>query len=134
MLRLKVLRENSNLTQIAQNYAEYLLANDMFEHSGSKFNGDAMGENLHYNSSTGDVSYQPGIATDNWYNEIADYDFANGDSINGKAVGHFTQVVWKNTKEAGFGVAMNDHKCVVVGNYYPSGNFMGEETRNVLPK
>ena len=61
-------------------------------------------------------------------------DFDNGDSINGKAVCHFTQLVWKDSKEVGFGISIQGRKCIVVGNYYPAGNKSGEEPRNVLPE
>lgn len=36
--------------------------------------------------------------------------------------GHFTQVVWKDTKELGVGVATNGHTVFVVGQYRPRGN------------
>ena len=32
-----------------------------------------------------------------WYEEIDDYSYATEDSINGKMVGHFTQVIWKKS-------------------------------------
>ena len=50
-------------------------------------------------------------------------------------LGHFTQVVWKSTTEAGFGVAVcpNNQIMIVVGNYSPAGNFMGQFSENVFP-
>ena len=50
--------------------------------------------------------------------------------------GHFTQVVWKGTKELGVGRASNTKKngmvCTyVVGRYRPAGNFQGKFQENV---
>lgn len=48
--------------------------------------------------------------------------------------GHFTQVVWKGTKEVGFGHAKSNSGSVfVVANYFPAGNMQGEFRRNVSP-
>lgn len=48
--------------------------------------------------------------------------------------GHFTQVVWKNSKALGIGwVQMNDGTTYVVANYEPAGNVIGQYEKNVLP-
>ena len=39
------------------------------------------------------------------YSEIKDYDYGTADTKNGKAVGHFTQLVWKDTTQVGVGIA-----------------------------
>ncbi len=49
-------------------------------------------------------------------------------------IGHFTQVVWKDSKEFGLGVAMsNDGAVYVCANYYPPGNFNNAYSENVFP-
>ena len=49
--------------------------------------------------------------------------------------GHFTQVVWKASREAGFGKAKTkDGKCFVVGSYRPAGNLIGSFVENVPPR
>ena len=63
------------------------------------------------------------------------YNFKTGSFSSG--TGHFTQVVWKGTKEIGLGRASNtkDNGMVctyVVGRYRPAGNFMGKFQENVL--
>ena len=60
------------------------------------------------------------FATKIWYDEVKDYNF-DKPGFSG-ATGHFTQVVWKATTKAGFGVAGN----YVVGRYSPAGNFTNE--------
>lgn len=68
-----------------------------------------------------------------WYNEIEKYDF-NRPGFSGET-GHFTQVVWKDSKQLGVGYATaNNGFAVCVANYFPAGNFEGQFPENVLPK
>ena len=49
------------------------------------------------------------------------------------STGHFTQVVWKSTTKLGMGVAFGNggRNVVVVAQYGPAGNMMGEFPQNV---
>ena len=48
--------------------------------------------------------------------------------------GHFTQLVWKGSKQIGCGASCNNsNKCYVTCNYYPPGNYIGQFTSNVFP-
>lgn len=50
-------------------------------------------------------------------------------------LGHFSQVVWKETKELGVGIA--ESKCglyYICCNYYPAGNVEGKYKENVPPR
>ncbi|XP_072529475.1 Golgi-associated plant pathogenesis-related protein 1 [Salminus brasiliensis] len=49
--------------------------------------------------------------------------------------GHFTQVVWKETKEIGVGLATDGNTVYVVGQYKPAGNMNNKDCfeKNVLP-
>jgi PadR family transcriptional regulator len=40
--------------------------------------------------------------------------------------GHYTQIVWSNTREVGCGVARDSNREVWVCNYNPPGNWIGE--------
>ena len=124
---------NCELMDIAQNYSKYLHEKNIFKHSNAKFHGKYMGENLFMISSSNKIEYEPPMATKMWYDEIVDYDFKTHKSKNGKAIGHFTQVIWKDTKEIGVGVTCSN-RCYVVANYYPAGNIIGEFGENVLSK
>ncbi|KAK3558568.1 hypothetical protein QTP86_021016 [Hemibagrus guttatus] len=70
---------------------------------------------------------------ENWYSEIKDYDFRNPGF--GSNTGHFTQVVWKSSKEVGVGLATDGNTVFVVGQYNPAGNISnpGYFKDNVLP-
>jgi hypothetical protein len=49
--------------------------------------------------------------------------------------GHFTQVVWKETQKVGAGYVRlkfgNSNYVLFVCNYSPSGNYMGQFSKNV---
>ena len=48
--------------------------------------------------------------------------------------GHFTQLVWKTSREIGIGRAQSrDGKWFVVANFIPAGNFVGQNANNVFP-
>ena len=127
------------LNDYAQQYAETLAEKDQMEHSTKeareKIYGDWTGENLYYFwTSQIDLTITGAAAVDDWYDEIKDYDFQNGKSKNGGVVGHFTQVLWKDSTQLGIGVAKSSKNSVyVVGNYHPGGNFNNNELKNVFP-
>jgi uncharacterized protein YkwD len=70
-----------------------------------------------------------GGAIDSWANEKAYYDYANNTG-NGHTVGHYTQVVWKNTTQVGCGKAKVTTEyggTFVVCRYSSPGNFIGQK-------
>ena len=123
------LERNSQLEDIAQAYSEKLVTLGYLVHSSNTLNGNYIGENLYFGYNAGYLGTKP---VDAWYDEIKDYDFAKSEFTSG--TGHFTQVVWKNSKQVGCGVACgsNDY-CYVTCNYYPGGNYLGQFKTNVLP-
>ena len=49
-------------------------------------------------------------------------------------LGHFTQVVWKGSEEMGVAKAKSSTgKILVVANYSPAGNIIGQFAENVPP-
>jgi pathogenesis-related protein 1 len=62
-----------------------------------------------------------------WYGEKK---FWKGGKLNGKnwsKTGHYTQMVWSKTTKIGLGKAVcKNGATVIVGNYDPAGNMMGE--------
>ena len=107
------------LNEYAQKYAETLAAKDIMQHSThdarEKIYGDWTGENLYYYwSSESDSPINGAAAVDSWYDEIKDYDFKSGKSKNGGVVGHFTQLVWRDSTQLGIGVAKSAKNSIYV--------------------
>lgn len=120
-----------DLAKEAQAWAEKLARARTLQHS-SKSERDNAGENLAMFTGRFDSAGQE--ATNMWYEEVKDYNFRRGGWQGG--TGHFTQVVWKGTKELGMARAKTSDggSTYVVGRYRPAGNvinFMGD---NVFPR
>jgi uncharacterized protein YkwD len=70
-------------------------------------------------------------AADAWYKEVDSYNYSQPGFAS--ATGHFTQMIWKDTKQIGCGVA----KCYLgsvrfwVCHYAPQGNWAGKFPQNV---
>ena len=100
------------------------------------------GENLYWAGSSGSGSATPAAkaiadkAVQSWYDEVKIYDFSKP-GFSG-AVGHFTQLVWKNTTEVGCAVySLQGSKWLetyVVCDYQAPGNVMGQFPANVPPR
>ena len=70
--------------------------------------------------------------TDMWYEEHDKYSYNNPGFT--KATGHFTQIVWQNSKEMGAGKAVSSTGAqFVVARYQPPGNVRGQFPENVKP-
>jgi len=118
------------IAQFSQTWANYLLNNNLFQHSGSSL----YGENLAYFKGYGtDLMSLLKLAVDMWYNEITLYDF-NKPGFS-EATGHFTALIWKSSTTFGMGFAINPTTTAVdiTMNLSPPGNVEGEYITNVLP-
>ncbi|XP_063065990.1 GLI pathogenesis-related 2 [Engraulis encrasicolus] len=118
-----------DLCRSAQKWADHLLATKAMQHSDA----EDYGENLYYSWSSAPKSVDGKDAVENWYSEIKDYNFKRPGFQSG--TGHFTQVVWKGSKEVGVGLATDGKTVFVVGQYQPAGNISnpGYFEKNVLP-
>ena len=123
------LKINDNLQNYAQKFAEEIANKSEEYHSQCLLNGNVIGENIYIDDSfiTGEKM------TNEFYNEYKNYDF-NKAECEIKAL-RFTQLIWKNSKEVGFGIAKSKSgKYYSVANYYPAGNSLGEYKENVQGK
>ncbi|BHF79599.1 hypothetical protein SprV_0702272000 [Sparganum proliferum] len=122
------LKYSKRLAINAQSYAEYLAKHDLFDHSECK----NYGENLIVRKGPVDIQLTGGQATYAWYSESQHYDFKKN---TGQGCGHFTQLIWKDTKKVGLGIARSkDRKAIyIVAHYYPPGNYEKDYKQNVPP-
>ena len=118
---------SSQLNDLAQQHAEQLARTNRLVHSGNT----RYGENLYAFGSSSQALPRPEAAVDRWYGEKQSYNF-NKPAF-GTGTGHFTQLVWKSSKELGMGIAQAaDGTWYVVAHYSPPGNIAGQFPTNVL--
>ena len=120
---------NPTLTTLAQNHSELLAKKGNLNYSNNKLENKKLGENLFMSKMkcTGEeVSLY-------WYKGIKYYDFQNMNNTENEETKNFTQLIWKSTKEVGFGVTTDKKgNFYVVANYFPCGNIKGQYQNNVL--
>ena len=120
---MPLLAWSTTLASYAQNWANYLVANNLFQHSGGPY-----GENLargwpsSYWSDTSLVNLWGG---EKQYFKCGSFPDVSTTG-NWQDVGHYTQMIWPTTREVGCGVASTDTygKCLVC-EYNPPGNWIG---------
>ncbi|CAH0722922.1 unnamed protein product, partial [Brenthis ino] len=120
---------NKEICKISQQWAEELAGKDTMSYSINQ----TYGESIYCGwSSDPNVKIRAKDCVDKWYSEINDFSFGKEPEI--LSCGHFTQIVWKSTRELGIGKAKSDSgKLYVVANYYPPGNYTGQFVKNVPP-
>lgn len=103
-----------------------MASTNTFSHSQGKY-----GENVYKSSNTKLTDSQAALeATTKWFNEVANYSYRN--AMFSSSTGHFTQIVWNNSKYLGIGVARSSQGVYVCANYDPRGNVKGQFVQNVL--
>eukprot|EP01026_Neomeris_dumetosa_P075838 TRINITY_DN80768_c0_g1_i10.p1 TRINITY_DN80768_c0_g1~~TRINITY_DN80768_c0_g1_i10.p1 ORF type:complete len:322 (+),score=42.28 TRINITY_DN80768_c0_g1_i10:65-1030(+) len=130
------LKWDSNLERDAAKYAQAC----RFDHDPSELNALYQGENLYASTPSPSQDPSPSSVVTKWYNEYRYYNFDQPKfTID---VGHFTQVVWADTKNVGcaqttcpgysspFG--KNEDWLIVVCRYSPPGNY-GSQVREQVP-
>lgn len=126
LLGIAPLRWNPALARDAERWASQLAATGRFEHAPSG-SGEPQGENL-WAGTPG--YYSPEAMVDAWAREKRHFKpgtFPNN-STTGKVsdVGHYTQLVWRETEEVGCARAAGTDEEVLVCRYTQAGNYMGQ--------
>ena len=115
-----------DITFTAQSWSEELVRTQVWAHSAA----ENYGENLYvayYNYDSQEDFWVH--CTNGWYEEI---EWWNNDKVC-KSTGHYTQVVWKDTKQLNCGYANSGWVAVTVCQYYPPGNVEGQYDEKVAP-
>lgn len=125
------LQYSDEISVFSNSWANELSNKNIFQHS----NNSLYGENLATRSGSivkDDALNNIKYSIDQWYEEIKDYDF-NNPGFNPKT-GHFTALVWADSKKYGMAYKYNPtlKKYVVVMNISPPGNVRNKYRENVL--
>jgi len=120
---------SSDLEEYAQKWANYLVEKDCAmqhrPHSGEF--AQVHGENIFMGWGG---SYTPVDAVINWAAEKSSYSGENISETNYMNFGHYTQVIWCTTKEVGCAEAVCGEKFIIICNYSPTGNYIGENPKD----
>lgn len=120
---------NKDISKLSQRWAEELARKDSMAYSLNKEYGESV-----YCGWSADPNTKVSAkdCVDKWYSEINDFSFGKEPEV--LTCGHFTQIIWTDTKELGVGSAKSKSgKLYVVANYYPAGNYSGQFSKKVPP-
>ncbi|XP_067001116.2 uncharacterized protein [Anabrus simplex] len=121
------LKLNKQLCNYAKEWAKAMAKENSFGHRPD----GKYGENIYCMwSSDSQHTVTAKDACQSWYKEIKDHQF--GAEPRQLKSGHFTQMIWKGSKELGMGIARSKNgRVLIVANYNPRGNYLGQFTENV---
>jgi uncharacterized protein YkwD len=107
---------SESLAALAREWADYLAPHRQFFHRRDS----PYGENVF--EITG-ASASPVEVVNDWAAESRNYEY--GSNTCHGVCGHYTQIVWRDTKRVGCAAARSGRNEVWVCNYDPPGNFIG---------
>ena len=126
------LKLNADLCELAQSsaekYSETVIENICMI-PPKLYKDDIVGENIAIIDNNNSINMEDIV--NKWYEEKQNYVFDSNKYI--ENTGHFTQLIWKKTKEIGFGYKKsNNGKVYFIAIYYPAGNIFNQFNTNVL--
>jgi pathogenesis-related protein 1 len=116
------------LATVAQNWANHLASTgcELQHTQHSKY-----GENLFGGNG---MPFTALDAAKDWYSETAKFKYGVLTPANWSASGHYTQMVWNHSTHMGMGQAScKDGSIVIVAEYNPAGNYMGQAPYDARP-
>ncbi|MDP2387371.1 MAG: CAP family protein [Bacteroidota bacterium] len=126
-LGIEPLQWSHELSKYAQEWADHLAnSNCDFDHrpDSGKW-AQLYGENIYWGK--GGI-YTALDASKSWFKEKKSFKNVPLSSSNWSKAGHYSQMIWRKTKHVGMGVAKcKDGSYIIVANYDPAGNMMGEK-------
>lgn len=116
-LKLPPLVWSDKLAKGAQEWADTLIKDGSFRHPAKSPWGQNLAE--FYRDQV-----LPEQTVQFWAAEALNYDYKTNRCTG--TCGHYTQLVWRDTKEVGCAVARRGDREVWVCNYLPPGNYVGQ--------
>ena len=106
------------------------------QHTKDYYQSQPVGQNLYLSSRAPSAA---DVLQGWYYEEEPHYNYATGKSKDGEVTGHFTQVVWKSSKQIGCAYTVGKwssypNSYYVCCNYFPAGNYANKYVANVHPK
>lgn len=125
-LGLAPLRWNDQLAEGADRWAEHLASTGEFRHSPND-QGPRLGENI-WGGTSGRFTPERMIGL--WLAEKQYFKSgvfpANSTSGNSRDVGHYTQIIWRNSTDVGCSLARGRDEDILVCRYATAGNVWGQ--------
>jgi pathogenesis-related protein 1 len=114
---------SDNLAKLAREWALTMLGKGSLEHRP----GTSLGENIAWFAGE---RLKPSDVVDHWGNEVEFYDYEKNVCLEDSECRHYTQIVWKDSREVGCASAWGEHpkygiQEYWVCNYSPAGNMEG---------
>jgi len=127
-VKVEPLKWSAELSEYAQEWADFLAEKNNCEiahRSWLNREEKKFGENLFWGNGK---LFSALDATKAWYNEKQEYVYRPVAPDNFFATGHYTQMIWKETKTVGIGISTcKNGATIIVANYEPVGNILGEK-------
>ncbi len=121
------LKWSLKLSADAQIWAQHLAQTRQFEHADQPGGDDASGENLWMGTRS---AYMPEEMVGMWLDERSGFVPGNFPKVSRSGrwqeIGHYTQLIWPETRYVGCAVASNSEDDYLVCRYWPAGNVIGE--------
>jgi uncharacterized protein YkwD len=119
---------NSDIERSCDQWATTLASINTLQHSSST----AYGENLFqvYVQQRSSDAHVINKGVDSWYAERSDYNYSEPGFS--PSTGHFSALVWANTRQIAAAVQFSGTTAFVVMQFFPPGNYVGQFDTNVL--
>lgn len=131
-LGIKPLVWSAKLAEHAKKWSQSLAVSDMMEHSVSAADGSE-GENLWFGTKD---DYSPDEMVGFFVDEGKMFKRGVFPEVSTTGrwedVGHYTQLIWKDTREVGCAITSNPRRDVLVCRYSPMGNIVGQKAYDYL--
>ena len=123
-LGLPQLKWSNKLANNALKWGLHLKKNSCNKINGTRHSDDIYGENIAWNSGFNETP--SGVVT-RWAKEKIYFVYNNFPDCCSSKCGHYTQIIWKDTKTVGCAFVQCGKEQVWICQYDPAGNYIGQK-------